>query len=149
MHQTRLYLGLLALLILAGCSTIDSRIKDNAALFSSLDQKTQEKIKAGVIEVGYTEKMTFMVLGAPDEKTEKVTATGRETTWIYIQVREHYAGSVVSNYRRVAVKDPKTGAIFYILRPEFTDVYQQTEQERLRVIFNDGKVTAFEQEKKR
>ncbi|MFA5262578.1 MAG: hypothetical protein WC378_02050 [Opitutaceae bacterium] len=145
----RLLIFLLGLLVLAGCSTIENRIRDNAAEFASLDQRTQERIKSGVLEVGYTERMAFMVLGAPDEKTEKRTAKGIETTWIYLRVRDQYAGSAIGHYRRVHVRDPKSGEIITFLRPEYVDVYQRVEDERLRVIFQDGKVSAFEQEKKR
>lgn len=148
MIPLRYLIALLGVLLLAGCSTIESRIRDNATVFSSLGQKTQEKIKSGVLEVGYTERMAFMVLGGPDEKEEKVTTAGRETTWIYLHVSEEYRGTVFSHFRRIAVTDPKTGIVTILLRPEFEDVYQQVEEERLRVIFHDGKVIAFEQEKK-
>jgi hypothetical protein len=65
------WLGLLASL-LAGCSTIDSRIRASQGLFDSYPPETQAKIRAGEIAVGFTPEMVLMAWGEPSRR-EQVT----------------------------------------------------------------------------
>jgi hypothetical protein len=44
-------------------------------------------------------------------------------------------------------RDPSTGASYVYLDPVYTDVYRDQVQERLRLIFQDGKVAVIEQTK--
>ncbi|MDB6169960.1 MAG: hypothetical protein JWM88_2824 [Verrucomicrobia bacterium] len=133
--------------LLAGCSTIDSRIKENPALFSSLDPQTQADLRKGGVQVGYTSDMVYIALGAPDERSERVTSAGRETVWIYTTTYEEYAGTAHVGYRRVFVRNPRTGAAAVFLEPVYSDVYQDRTEERIRITFRDGRVVAIEQTK--
>ncbi|MDB6093661.1 MAG: hypothetical protein JWM32_1223 [Verrucomicrobia bacterium] len=139
-------LVLLALLA-AGCSTIDSRIKEKSATFAGLDAPTQEKLRKGRVEVGYTKDMVYIALGQPDERKEHVTGQGQTETWIYTSTYDEYAGTAHVGYRRRFVRDSRSGATYVYLEPVFSDVYQELTEETIRIIFKDGRVEAMEESK--
>ena len=79
MNPTRFTLVAVALaaLSLAGCSTVNSRIKEKSATFQSLDAEAQEKLRQSIIEIGNSFDMVYIALGQPDEKVERTTAAGK------------------------------------------------------------------------
>ena len=132
---------------LPGCQTIDSRIKEKPEVFASVDKVTQDKIKQGIIDIGYTEDMVYLALGAPDQKRESVTATGRSITWIYNTYYERYDGTAFIGYRRAVYFDPflRTYRLYY--HPAYVESYRDEKEERIRVVFKDGKAAVIEQTK--
>ena len=126
---------LLLALVLSGCSTIDSRIKEKSAVFAALDATTQEKIRLGRIEVGFTTDLVYMSHGAPDERLTKTSADGTDETWIYNSYRQEYLGSAHVGYRRYVVIDPKTRQPVVYYDPVYRDVYQDRIEERIRIGF--------------
>ena len=72
-----------AALALTACSTIDSRIRKQQALFDGYPPDVQQNIRNGHIEVGYTPEMVAMALGEPDRKVETQTADGVAEVWTY------------------------------------------------------------------
>lgn len=148
MKSRRFYLLPLALLaLLAGCSTVDKRIQEKSSVFAGLDAATQEKLRQGVVEIGYTPDMVYIALGQPDDKREKVSATGREITWIYSSYTQEYAGTGVAGHRRTLVRDPATQRTYIMWEPVVVDVYNNRIDDRIRISFRDGKVTVIEQAK--
>ncbi|MBP9914210.1 MAG: hypothetical protein KBF26_12485 [Opitutaceae bacterium] len=141
------HLSLLALALLAGCSTIDSRIKEKSALFAGVDAATQEKLRQGTVEINYTPDMVYIALGKPDDKLERITAAGREFTWIYSSYTQEYAGTGVVGHRRTVVYDPLTKSYQVFWEPVVTDVYRNRVDDRIRVTFHDGRVSVIEQVK--
>lgn len=134
-------------LTLAGCNTINSRIREKSAVYSSLDPETQQQIRRGQIGVGYTPDMVYMALGEPTRNVNRVTADGTETTWIYKSFYEEYAGSTLTGYHRYVVADRLSGRYTVYTEPVYTDMYRQRSQEYLRLSFKNGKVTSIEQTK--
>lgn len=132
---------------IAGCQTVDSRIKEKPEVFAGLDAATQDKIKQGIIDLGYTEDMVYLALGAPDQKREAVTAQDRSVTWIYNTYYNRYDGTAFAGYNRSLYFDPylKTYRVYY--RPVYADTYRTEKEERIRVVFKDGKVISLEQTK--
>lgn len=147
MKRSLLLAATLLVVVLAGCDTFEHRAQQKAATFASLTPEQREKLKHGVIGLGDTTDMVYIALGAPDEKEEKTTATGRESDWIYNVYHEEYAGNVVSGYHRVLVYDPARKRYAVYIDPIHTDVYQETEEEYIRVSFQDDRVVAIEQPK--
>jgi outer membrane protein assembly factor BamE (lipoprotein component of BamABCDE complex) len=144
----RLFLGALVLaLALAGCSTVDSRIKEKPAVFAQLDPVIQSKIKQGIIDVGFTPDMVYIALGRPDEAREIVTPGGRETVWTYNSYYDRYEGTVHTGYRRFVYWDPRIRAYRLYYEPVYANVYSEQKTTDIRVIFRDDKVTAIEQTK--
>jgi len=132
---------------LVGCQTVETRIKEKPEVFASVDKETQDKIKQGIIDLGFTEDMVYLALGAPDQKRESLTANGNTVTWIYNTYYTRYEGTAMMGYHRRVYFDPylKTYRVYY--RPVMNDVYREEKEERIRIIFKDGKANVIEQAK--
>lgn len=72
-----------ASIALAACSSTGSRIRSQQALFDGYPPAVQQKIRDGVIEVGYTPEMVVMALGDPDRKAQVQAADGVTEVWYY------------------------------------------------------------------
>ena len=132
---------------LAGCQTVNDRIKEKPAVFAALDAPTQDKIKQGIIDLGYTEDMVYLALGKPDQLRESKRTDGNTTTWIYNTYYDRYEGTAFVGYHRSVYFDPYLRAYRIYDRPVYADSYAQEKEERIRVIFKDGKATVIEQAK--
>jgi hypothetical protein len=110
---------------LVGCQTVSSRIED----------------------IGYSEDMVYLALGKPDEKRERVTENGRTQTWIYNTYYTRYDGREHVGYHRRVYYDPLLRSYRVHYRPVFTDVYRDEKEERIRIVFTDGRATVIEQAK--
>ncbi len=136
-----------ALLLAAGCQSVESRIKEKPDVYANVDKATQDKIKQGIIDLGYSEDMVYIALGNPDQKRESKTAAGSSVTWIYNTYYTRYEGSTMAGYYRRVYYDPylRTYRLYY--HPVFADTYSEDKEERIRIVFTNGKVTAIEQAK--
>lgn len=132
---------------LSGCQTVEDRIQEKPEVFARLDIATQDKIRQGIIELGYTEDMVYLALGKPDQRRESLTTAGKTTTWIYNTYYERYDGTRFAGYYRSLYYDPYLRAYRVYYRPQYADVYAQEKEERIRVVFTDGRVTSLEQAK--
>lgn len=144
--KTRLLL-LIALLGLVGCSTFEKRADEKAAVFSKLDAPTQENLRKGLVEIGYTPDMVYIALGTPDSRNEAITATSRKEVWIYNSYYSEYRGTEHAGYRRYVDFNPVTKKYFVYYEPVRVDVYRDHVEERIRITFEDGKVSLIEQAK--
>lgn len=147
MKSSLALLSLAVALALTGCDTIDKRIEKNPEIFAAQDTPTQERIKKGEVDVGFTQDAVYLALGAPDEKKTKVTAAGREDTWFYNNYYEDYEGSVTVGYRRFVVYNPTTKRNTVYFEPIRQDIYTPRVEERIRIILKDGVVAVIEQTK--
>ncbi|HEX2860024.1 MAG TPA: hypothetical protein VHN79_00205 [Lacunisphaera sp.] len=143
----RTFLLATSLGFMVGCQTVETRIKEKPEVFASVDKETQDKIKQGIIDLGYTEDMVYLALGAPHQKRESITANGRTVTWIYNTYYTRYEGEHMVGYHRRVYFDPylKTYRVYY--RPVFNEVYREEKEERIRIVFKDGKAFVIEQAK--
>jgi len=132
---------------ITGCQTVESRIKEKSAAFAKADLATQEKITQGIIDLGYTEDLVYVALGAPDQKRETLNADGKTVTWIYNTYYERPTGTVMAGYHRSVYYDPYLRAYRMYYRPIVADTYVQEKEERIRIVFRNGKATAIEQTK--
>ena len=127
-----------ALSLQAGCSTIESRIEEQADLFATLPPDTQERLRAGGIAIGDTKDMVYIALGQPDGRFSRTDATGIVyDIWSYAGV--YYTRDMVWTHPspfRHGRHD------FYRTGPEYVDV--QHEYERVRIEFEGDKVKAIE-----
>lgn len=135
----------LLLVSLTGCSTFDSRARERAGAFNQLDAITQERLRQREIRVGDSFDMVYIALGAPDEKRETVSRDGAETTWIYNRFWQEYRGEYTIGFRRHVFYNPKTKSYFVVHEPVREPVYENRVEERMRVFFKNGQVTAVEQ----
>lgn len=68
--------------LLAGCEStggVSNRIQEKSALYSSLPADQQAALKAGAIDVGYTQEMAYIALGNPTKKQTE----GDNEIWTY------------------------------------------------------------------
>lgn len=145
-----IWLSILAAAVLGcgtGCSTFESRAKEKPAVFAGLDEATRARLQEKRLQVGDTEDMVYLALGAPDEKRETLTEGGRDTMWVYNAYWNEYQGTRIVGYRRQVVGTPGTGSYQVYLEPIERDIYQPRVEERIRVTMRDGRVTVVEQVK--
>jgi hypothetical protein len=142
---TTLLLAAAALVFAAGCQSIDSRIKEKPDVFAKLDPDTQAKIRQGIIDLGYTEDMVYLALGAPDQKRDSISANGRTLTWIYNTYYERYEDAHYVGYYRNIYFDPYLRSYRLYYHHAFSDVVVAEKEERIRVVFKDGKAAVIEQ----
>ena len=131
----------------AGCQSVESRIKEKPEVFAKADLATQEKITQGIIEIGFTEDQVYLALGKPDQKRESRTENGSRVTWVYNTYYERSTGTVMAGYHRSVYFDPYLRAYRMYYRPVLADTYVQEKEERIRIIFEKGKATLIEQAK--
>jgi hypothetical protein len=143
---TRLLLGMLAF-ALAGCSTVDSRIKEKPDVFAKLDPVIQAKLKQGIIDLGYTSDMVYIALGKPDEIRERTSGGGHDTVWKYNTYYDRYEGTVHAGYRRFVYWDPRIRAYRIYYEPVYANLYSAEKETYIRVTFRDDKITVIEQTK--
>lgn len=65
--------------------TPDQRIAQNQAVFAQFSPDVQQNLRAGRIDVGYTDQMVLIALGEPAHRLERVDATGHTEVWVYVR----------------------------------------------------------------
>lgn len=128
-------LPVLALALQTGCSSPDSRIKKNQTAFNALPAETQTKIRAGKVEVGYTMPMVVMALGEPDRRYKRTTEKGQSEVWAYRD-----KGPAFSIGLGIGGGGGRTGVGGGIGVSTAGD----REEDKIRVVFEGGQVTATE-----
>ena len=135
----------LAFVLLAACSTINSRIQANSAVFDALPLETQERIRKGIVEVGYTPQMVYIAMGDPTEKRSSRSASRDRETWIYSVYYQDWVGRALVGYRRVVVYDRETKRSYVYHQPVYEDFYRDRKEDRIRIEFENGAVSAIEE----
>ncbi|MCX6936602.1 MAG: hypothetical protein NTU80_01700 [Verrucomicrobia bacterium] len=138
-------LGLLIAGLLAACSSFESRAKEKAALFATLDPATQARLQATEIRLGDTPDLVYLALGRPSEKRERLTDAGRETVWVYTATWQEYQGTRLVGYRREVVRNKNTQVDQVIYTPDYQPIYAARAEDRMRVTFTNERVSALEQ----
>jgi outer membrane protein assembly factor BamE (lipoprotein component of BamABCDE complex) len=89
----------LAALLLAGCSTVESRIAGHQAQYASWPPPVQQLISQGQIAVGFTREQVQVALGSPDFTFSRVATTGSYEVWSYRDRGPHFSfGIGVASY---------------------------------------------------
>lgn len=121
----------------SACSTPESRVRKNEAAFASWPAAVQENVRAGKVEVGYTQDMVRVALGDPDRQSSRTTASGTADVWIYFDKGPKFSFGVGlgSSHGRTGVGGGVT------VGDDWRD------EEVMRVILEGGRVTAIERRK--
>lgn len=135
MHA-RLLAAFVAVLFLAACSsTPGQRIAQNQAAFAQFPPDVQQNLRAGRVDVGYTEPMVLIALGEPANRVEKVDAAGRSEVWIYRKNAPQFSfGFGIGSVGRHSATSVGVGA----------STGDYLDDEALRVEFQQGRVTRIE-----
>jgi len=136
-----------ALLLTAGCQTVDRRIQEKSAVFAALPPDVQARIKQGIVDVGYTPDLVYLALGEPSEKRERRTAEDVTEIWLYNIYYDTYEGLAPVGLHRHVFFDPVLGHYRAYGVPNYGALYSVEKEERVRILFKDGKVTVIEQAK--
>ena len=121
--------------LLAACSTPSTRISSNRVAYDKFPADVQQKLRAGQIDIGFTEEMVRIALGEPARQYTHKSEHGDSDLWIYHDEGPHISlgvgvGSAGSHSAMGAGLGLSTGGY----DPE----------EKMRVEFRDGKVSAIE-----
>jgi hypothetical protein len=83
----------LLVLLLSACATSspDQRIARDSELFESFPAEAQESIRAGKVEVGFTEEMVRMAMGKPERILNRTTEEAAERIFIYARSRPSFS----------------------------------------------------------
>ena len=146
MKRITLPLLVIATLFATGCTTINSRIEEKAAIFNALPPEAQARIRQGLIDVGFTPDMVYIAMGKPDNIRESTTADGNETIWVYNNYYREYEGSQFVGYRRQVYFDQRAKAYRVFYEPVHADFYRDEVEETARVVFRNGQVAVIEQQ---
>ena len=139
MKNIAVTLALIAGIFLAGCTTPETRIRQNPAAFDRATPAQQEMIKQGKVDIGFDTELVELALGVPDRTRERIDSKGKEVIWSYVNY-ESTDGMLL--YRGWYHRG-------YWGRPSyayFADYPSRREREHFRVVFKDGKVIEVEQE---
>jgi hypothetical protein len=69
--------------VLAGCSTVDSRIAKNREAFNTWPPAVQDKVVVGKIDIGFTPEQVRVAIGEPDRVFTRTSADGTSQIWSY------------------------------------------------------------------
>jgi hypothetical protein len=141
-HQVPNFLAAMAafVLIVAGCSTTDSRIKNHQAAFDAEPPAVQAKIRAGQIDIGFSPEQVTMALGKPDRSYTRTTARGTSEIWAYEDHKPAFSFGV-----GVAGGGGSTMVGSGVAVSTGNDRFD----DKLRVVFEGGRVTAVETRSRR
>jgi hypothetical protein len=131
------------LAVLAGCSTPESRIKENPAAYARLTPEQQQLIKDGKVAIGFDKEMVKLALGDPDRIRERTDANGTSEVWSYVTYEGDDGLLLYTGYYHryyYGFGDP-----FY---PYYLAYPHRREHEHFRVVFREGRVVFIENEKK-
>lgn len=130
-------------LFLAACSTPDTRIRQNPALFAQLTPEQQETIRRGQVAIGFNAEMVRLALGEPDRYSIRTDADGTSEIWSYIT---YDMPDGLPLYRGWYHRYYMWGDPLY---PYYLNVPGRRERDHFRVVFRNGVVTTVEQEVRR
>ncbi|MBX3735998.1 MAG: hypothetical protein KF715_04850 [Candidatus Didemnitutus sp.] len=135
MHA-RLLFAFAVALFLAGCSsTPDQRIAENQAAFAQFPPDVQQNLRAGRIDIGYTEAMVLIALGEPAHRLERVDGAGRSDVWVYRRNAPRFSfGFGVGSFGRHSATSVGVS----------TSTGGPYDDEALRVEFQQGRVTRID-----
>ena len=125
-----------AALAMTACSTSpQSRIDKNSRAFKSYSAIDQEKIRAGIVDIGFSPEMVFLALGEPERKMIRSTETGQDEVWVF-RNRQPSLGFGVG----VGAGGGRTGYGGGVS----VSTSSYGDEEATRVVFRAGKVSSIE-----
>ena len=132
-----------AALLAAGCSTPETRIRENPEVFNRLSPAEQDLIRQGKVAIGFDQEMVRLAVGEPDRIWSRTDTEGATESWSY-NTYETLDGFPLYRgwYHRYygGWGDP-----FY---PYYLSYPARRDREVFKVVFKDGRVISIEEETK-
>ena len=136
--MNRFLFPFLGLLLAAGCatSTIESRRKERAAVYSALTPEEKELVDKAQIKAGMSQEAVYIAWGPPAEILNSQSGdSGLQTTWLYV-------GTTMQETRYWTFREvPARGHIF--LERYLDRDYDPRDYVRAEIVFVDGKVASW------
>jgi hypothetical protein len=60
-----------------------TRIEEHATVFAGLRESDQDKVRQGLVDLGFRHEAVYMALGRPSRILRPATSTGDVQTWVY------------------------------------------------------------------
>jgi hypothetical protein len=151
-HLLSLFAGCAALL-LAGCSTPDTRIRANPEVFNRLSAEEQDLIREGRVAIGFDQEMVRLAVGDPDRVWTRTDQDGASESWSYTTYETHdgfplYRGFYHRYYHPYygGLRSRYYGGFAHGYYPYYLSYPGRQDREVFKVLFKDGRVVAIEQE---
>jgi hypothetical protein len=77
-------------LLVSGCSTVESRISEQADLYHSLSARQQQLVANGQIAPGMPRDAVYLAWGTPDQRVQGAMRHQMTETWIYVHYTSAY-----------------------------------------------------------
>jgi hypothetical protein len=87
-------------LLLAGCSTVEDRIKEKPAAYTQLSASDQVLVHSGQIRAGFTRDQVYLAWGSADRVVDGFRFGHPFEAWVYTTYRTVYAGYYYPIYAR-------------------------------------------------
>jgi hypothetical protein len=141
-------------LILAGCSTTETRISAHPEIYNSLSPSDRALVSEGRIRNGMSQNAVFLAWGSPDQKTTAVVQGRPAETWVYTAIasspypygwgpgyygRGYYGFGYVSRHHHVFRPRVFYDPFYYPFYSSQTITYPDR-----TVSFQNGRVVAFQ-----
>lgn len=136
MKTFAIILCLFGLMFFAGCSTLGSRITKSQEEFNSWPTEVQDKILAGQVDVGFTPAQVLVALGEPQRKYSRSTEQGMSEVWAYTGRGSGFSIGLGLGSGR--------GSTAYGGGITYDTSRRGSDDERLRILFQDGRVMSLE-----
>jgi len=130
-----------SILLLIGCASPEQRIKKNPELYQSFPPDVQALVAQGQIAIGFTGEMVTMAMGPPNRIYSRVSTNGNSEVWSYTSKKTTTDRQRVNadvRYRDANGRY-RTSSDWVTV-----DVARETEYDRVRVEFIDGKAASIE-----
>jgi outer membrane protein assembly factor BamE (lipoprotein component of BamABCDE complex) len=89
------------LVVLTGCSTVQSRISGHESEYASWPPPVQQLVSRGQVAVGFTREQVQVALGSPDYVLSRVSTAGSYEVWSYRDRGPHFSfGIGMASYGR-------------------------------------------------
>ena len=134
---------LLATGLLSACSTPDSRIAENQAAFAKYPAAVQQKIRAGTIDLGFTQEMVRFALGEPSRQMMLQTEAGQVEVWIYRDNGPHFSIGVGMGTGDYHGGGHRSGSYSSVGGGVAVSTGEYYPEEKMRVEFRAGLVSAY------
>lgn len=121
--------------LLAACASPESRIKKNQAAYDAWPPAVQASVKAGKVEVGFTREQARVALGKADRVYTRKSAQAVQEVWAY-------GGEGARTGLGLGFGTGGGSSVFGLGMG--IGGREHREDDRVRVVFEDGKVVAVE-----
>jgi hypothetical protein len=135
----------LGAVLIAGCSTPESRIKDSPDVFARLNPDEQALVKAGKVAPGFDMDAVKLALGDPDHVTIHTDSTGSHQIWHYVTYEDYNGGIIYAGYWH---RYRGWGGPYFYGGVPYYDGFPARVHDRIRIVFTTANtVAAIEEEK--